>query len=130
MFSHSQGQIAHFGPPTSHALAKQADVLTFNKDTDPTPFRICCATCNDLHGVDSAVVVTANYLAEKKLLWPVVVLPTVGGIWKKKGRRMPHEVCIGNGYDRGYIPMPDGDGGWKFKPGSLLYFPSFQTQVC
>jgi hypothetical protein len=70
MFSHSQGQIAHFGPPTPHALAKQADVLTFNKDTDPTLFRICCATCNDLHGVDSAVVVTANYLAEKNYCGP------------------------------------------------------------
>ena len=69
-FPHSQGQIAHFGPPKSSVLAKQANVLTFNKDTDPTLFRICCATCNDLHGVDSAVVVTANYLAEKNYCGP------------------------------------------------------------
>ena len=103
-------------------------MLTFNKDTDATLFRICCATCNDLHGTNSAVVVTANYMEEHTLLWPKMVLPTVGGLWKKKGRRLPHDV--GNGYRHGYIPMPDGEGGWAFNPGSVFYFLSFQTQVC
>jgi hypothetical protein len=103
-------------------------VHTFNQDTDATLFRICCATCNDLHGTNSAVVVTANYMEGKSPKWPKIVMPTVGGLWKLKGRREPHDV--GYGYDHGYIPMPDGDGGWKFKPGSVLYFLSFQTQVC
>ena len=126
---HRQGKIAHFGPPRSHPLARQANVHTFNKDTDATLFRICCATCNDLHGTNSAVVVTAaNYMEEHTLLWPKMVLPTVGGLWKKKGRRLPHDV--GNGYRHVYVPMPDGVGGWKFNPGSVFYFLSFQTQVC
>ena len=127
-FPHSQGKLAHFGPPRSHALARQANVHTFNQDTDATLFRICCATCNDLHGANSAVVVTANYLEEKGLKWAKIVMPAVSGLWMLKGRRKPHEV--GKGFRHGYIPMPDGVGGWKFNPGSVLYFPSFQTQVC
>ena len=125
---HRQGKIAHFGPPRSHPLARQANVLTSNKDTDPALFRICCATCNDLHGTNSAVVVTANYMEEHNLSWPKVVMPILGGLWKQKGRREPHNV--GNGYRQGYIPMPDGDGVWAFNPGSVFYFLSFQTQVC
>jgi hypothetical protein len=127
-FPHSMGQIAHFGPPKSSVLANQANVQTFNKDTDYTLFRICCATCNGLHGVNNATVVTANYLAENDLQWPKIVMPTLSGLWMLKGRRQPHEV--GKGFLHGYIPMPDGVGGWKFNPGSVLYFPSFQTQVC
>jgi hypothetical protein len=50
---------------------------------------MCCATCNDLHGVKSAVVVTSNYLKEHELKWPNIILPAVGGIWKRKGRREP-----------------------------------------
>ena len=82
---------------------------------------MCCANCNDLHGVDSAVVVTSNYLKEHELKWPKVILPAVAGLWKKKaGRREPWNV--GNGYMRGYIPMPTGDYGWAFNPRESIYF--------
>jgi hypothetical protein len=97
-------------------------VLTFNEDTDAALFRICCATCNDLHGVNSAVVVTANYIKENSLMWPNVVLPSLDGLWRQKGRREPHDV--GNGYRHGYIPMPTGEGGWSFNPGGVFYFLS------
>jgi hypothetical protein len=51
--------------------------------------------------VNGAVVVTSNYIKEHKLLWPKVILPTVAGLWKQKGRREPHDV--GKGYMQGYI---------------------------
>jgi hypothetical protein len=74
----------------------------------------------DLHGVDSAVVVFSNSIKEHKLLWPKVILPAVAGLWKQKGGREPHDV--GNGYIKGCIPMPTGDGGWAFNPGNAFYF--------
>jgi hypothetical protein len=55
--------------------------------------------------VGSAVVVTtANYIEEHELLWPKIIMPTVAGLWRHKGRREPWNV--GNGYIKGYIPMP------------------------
>jgi hypothetical protein len=72
--------------------------------------------------------VTSNYLKEHNLKWPKVILPTVPGLWKQKARREPHDV--GNGYIKGYIPMPTEGGGWAFNPGNAFYFLLLISLLC
>jgi hypothetical protein len=43
-------------------------VFTYNKDADPTPFRICCATYNMLPGAKGAAAVTQEYIDGNNLL--------------------------------------------------------------
>jgi hypothetical protein len=120
MFLHRLMQIAHWTFPASHP---QGDKRKFTDKTDPSHFRLECATCNFDNGVKSGVVHAHNHQVDLGLPgWANIRSKNAEGRWRTFAPTPPWQY--GSGWRLGLIPEPtvDEEGAivsWALRPGTL-----------